>query len=217
MRVAIHQPNLWPWLGFFAKAKQADILVLLDDVPFSKGSYTNRVQIRGPKGPEWATVPVRHRLGQLIRDVKIDGNEWEPRIFAQLHRAYRASPMWRLAEESVSAVVASDESLADRNRNAITSMLEEFSLEVQIDSSSSLRSDVRPGTAGLIDLVRAVGGTHYVAGRGAAKYDDLAAWKSAGIGYEVARFAPPDALGLSALDVIVGDEHPGDVLARCIR
>ena len=42
--VAIHQPNYLPWLGYFHKIAAADIFVFLDDVPFSKGSYINRVK-----------------------------------------------------------------------------------------------------------------------------------------------------------------------------
>ena len=44
--VAIHQPNYLPWLGWFAKAARADVLVLLDDVQFEKGGWTNRVEVR---------------------------------------------------------------------------------------------------------------------------------------------------------------------------
>src|SRR5690606_21435204 len=43
--VAIHQPNYAPWLGYFHKLAQADVFVFLDDAQFSKGSYTNRVQV----------------------------------------------------------------------------------------------------------------------------------------------------------------------------
>ena len=38
-KVAIHQPNYLPWLGYFAKIKKCDIFVFLDDVQFSKNSW----------------------------------------------------------------------------------------------------------------------------------------------------------------------------------
>ena len=61
MTVAIHQPNYFPWVGYFYKIKAADIFIFLDDVDFSKGSYTNRCRIRSwaePSQMQWLTQPI---------------------------------------------------------------------------------------------------------------------------------------------------------------
>ena len=42
MKVAIHQPEHFPYLGFFEKMKHADLFVILDDVQYSKGNWQNR-------------------------------------------------------------------------------------------------------------------------------------------------------------------------------
>ena len=71
MKVAIHQPNFFPWAGFFSKIKNSDIFVLLDDTKCSKNSYfnRNRFSVNG-KETCWLTVPIPKRSYSLnIKDV----------------------------------------------------------------------------------------------------------------------------------------------------
>ena len=77
MKVAIHQPNYLPWMGYFHKMHHADVFIFLDDVQFTKGSHINRVKILSGKGPRWLTVPVvKVKLGQNIIDVRPSSNNW---------------------------------------------------------------------------------------------------------------------------------------------
>ena len=45
--VGIHQPNFFPWFGFFLKIARSDKFVFLDDAQTQKkgGSYLNRTKI----------------------------------------------------------------------------------------------------------------------------------------------------------------------------
>ena len=42
MKVAIHQPEHFPYMGFFEKMKSADLFVILDDVQYKKNNRQNR-------------------------------------------------------------------------------------------------------------------------------------------------------------------------------
>ena len=74
--VAIVQPTFLPWAGWFDLADQVDLLILLDDVAFSKQSWQQRNRLRTPEGLSYVTVPVRTagRLGQRIIDTEIAGD-----------------------------------------------------------------------------------------------------------------------------------------------
>ena len=75
-RVAVHQPNYFPWIGYFHKLAAADIFVLLDNVEFQRGnasSVTNRTTIKVSQGIQKMTVPVlRAGSSPLVQDVLID-------------------------------------------------------------------------------------------------------------------------------------------------
>ena len=40
--VVISQPMYFPWVGFLSQISMASTIIWLDDVQFSKGSFTNR-------------------------------------------------------------------------------------------------------------------------------------------------------------------------------
>ncbi len=75
MKITIHQPEHLPYCGFFQKVMKADKLIILDNVRFKKNNFQNRNRIVGVNGEQWITVPV-HNNGELIKDIKIDQDQW---------------------------------------------------------------------------------------------------------------------------------------------
>ena len=89
MRLAAHQPQYLPWLGYFDKMARADVFVLLDTVQYKKNEWQNRNRIRAAKGWQWITVPVRHRFPMRIDEVRIDDTSaWRRRHKEALRQAY---------------------------------------------------------------------------------------------------------------------------------
>ena len=56
--VVITQPMLFPWPGFFEQLMLADTYIYLDDAQFSKGSFTNRIQLLRGAERCWMTIPL---------------------------------------------------------------------------------------------------------------------------------------------------------------
>src|SRR5262245_46781818 len=93
MRLAAHQPQYLPWLGFFDKMDRADRFVLLDVVQYKKNEWQNRNRIRTATGWQWLTVPVHHRFPMSIREVAIDeSGSWRRKHREALRIHYARSP-----------------------------------------------------------------------------------------------------------------------------
>jgi hypothetical protein len=98
MILAGHQPNYLPYLGFFHKVAQADILAIVDNVQFVKRGtfgWMNRNRIRTKDGWMWLTVPVltKGKYHQLIIDTKINNDlPWGKKHFNAIYHNYHRTP-----------------------------------------------------------------------------------------------------------------------------
>src|SRR5688572_15416409 len=66
--VAIHQPNLFPWLGYFDKIARSDVFIYLDHVVNNPRSaiYPKRVRIMAGGKEHWLTLPLKNRSGETF-------------------------------------------------------------------------------------------------------------------------------------------------------
>jgi hypothetical protein len=211
--VAIHQPNLLPWLGYFYKLARADRFVFLDGVPFAKGSYTNRVQVKAATGPQWLTVPVltKGKLGQPIVEVACNENAgWRKKMMATLETNYRRCPHYQPYADGIRQVLsAAEDRLAEINIRLIRYVAEQLDIATATTRSSQMPC---PGKATdlLIALCKELGAETYLSGSGGANYQDEIAFRAAGIELIYANYQHPTypqafgpfAPGLSIVDLL---------------
>ncbi len=187
MLVAIHQPNFLPWLGWFDKLARADVFILLDSVAHQHGcsNYTNRVQILAAGSPRWLTVPVtrgeaaRHRIDQLR--IAEDG-VWRRKLRAGVSQSYARAGFFGETMGLVDAVLAEGgDRLCEMNIAGIEAIARALDLPCQRLVRASALDVTGRSTGLLVGLVQAAGGDAYLAGGGAAGYQDDMAFAAAGI------------------------------------
>jgi RimJ/RimL family protein N-acetyltransferase len=212
--VAIHQPNFFPWLGFFDKLRRCDAFVLLDTVAFSKGSWTNRSQVLVGGRKHWLTAPVRRSgIGEPIRDVLIDdGRDWRAKMVRTLRENYARAPAFAAAMPLVEQLIGCpSERLADYNELAIRRLVKELGLTHTTVVRASDLPVVGSATGLLVGLVRALSGTAYLAGGGAGGYQEDELFAASGIDLIRQNFEPPvypqpvaePVVGLSVIDALL--------------
>ena len=227
--VAIHQPNYLPWLGYFAKIARADVFVFLDDVQFSKNSYTNRVQILGAAGPRWLTIPVANRLGMAINIVMPARDDWARAHLDVLKQVYGDAPAFSAIWDDLRTFLNSAPSgdLASINQFLIKSISERLGFRCRFETSSSIDTGCAAADDRLVRLVTALAprGT-YLSGRGGAKYQDPEKFASAGLEFQYLNFRHPVyeqsestfVPGLSIVDVLfrMGWGRTAEILAEAV-
>jgi hypothetical protein len=196
-RVAIHQPNYFPWLGYFAKIARSDVFVLLDDVDYQSGnatSVTNRTRIKTAAGPHRLTVPVVRDSGPGIAQVEIDHRRaWARKHLETLRFAYARSPhraaTLGLAEEVLGRRPSR---LAALNADAISAVCGVLGLGTRIVASSTLAVASTDRNGRILEICARLDAAAYLSGAGGRKYNDPARFAEAGIALEYLDFAPPE-------------------------
>jgi hypothetical protein len=186
--VVISQPMLFPWPGLFEQIRLADHYVHYADVQFSKGSFTNRVQVKTAAGSRWLTVPLHSlQLGQRIDEVLIDERrDWRRSHLDLLAQAYEQAPF---RQEMLALVRRAyderSERLDDVVRASMTVCIEYLGLDQgRVWHDAQELAVPGQGSARVLDIVRRLGGATYVTGHGARHYLDHEAFERAGVAVE---------------------------------
>jgi hypothetical protein len=218
--VAIHQPNFFPWLGYFDKIRRAEVFVLLDAVDYPRpgsggmGSWCNRTRIAMQSEARWITCPLRRmRLGSPILAAEIDDSQpWRAKLLRTLETNYRKAPRYLQTMVLLEPLIKAPETnLAAFNIAAIGAIAACLGLSSRLVLQSSLPYSGN-ATELLISLVKAVGGSAYLAGGGTGGYQDDALFGECGVELvkqdfvaraygDPMRFLP----GLSVIDYLMQD------------
>ena len=185
--VAIHQPNFFPWLGYFDKIARSDVFVFLDDVQFPKtgGLWSNRVKMLVAGEARWITAPI-HRTFHgfaLTNEIRLnDEKPWRNKLLKTLNANYAKAPHYHETMDWLKPLILFPESnLANYNMLVIRTIAERIGLRHDHFVVSSSLGATGQATELLIDLTKRVGGDCYLCGGGAQGYQDDQAFIATGL------------------------------------
>lgn len=196
MVVTIHQPEHLPWLGFFDKIRQADLLVILDHVQYRRRYFQNRNRLRSSTGTVWVTAPVKvkGRYEQPIRDVQIDTEgdpRWRQRCWGSLTHCYGGAPYFDASASFFEGLYGKDwRWLVDLNEAIIDYLLSAFHIHIRRVTSSTLGVSGAKGEL-IYNICRAVGADTYLSGISGRTYLDMKRFEDAGIEVRFHEFHHP--------------------------
>lgn len=189
-RIVISQPMYFPWVGFLAQMSMADKFVWLDDIQFSKGSLSNRIQVKFSSGPKWMTIPLIKQGGsQQINEIKSSDNLWRTKHKAMLSQSLERSSYSEMSHQIFDDAVKQD-NLVEVLIQSAEQQAEFLDIRPKNIYRSSKLNVLGDASLRVLNLVKSMGGTEYITGHGAANYLDHSLFEDAGISVSYMDYAP---------------------------
>jgi hypothetical protein len=207
--VAIHQPNFFPWLGFFDKIYRSDLFVYLDHTRNNPRDplWTKRVKIIANKAEYWLIVPLsRHKSSIFlpISEMRISNSQFRKKHLRTIEQSYGKAPFF---DEIFPLIIAfyneADPYIANRNIDFINTVCEKLEITTPQIRTSDYEWE-KNGTELLIEILSRLNGTTYLCGGGAGGYQEDHKFEKAGFELIYQRFQHPSYQQLNTKDFIAG-------------
>ena len=171
----------------------ADVFVFLDNVQFRKNEFQNRNRICVHGRPQWLSVPVSFRFGDLIREVRIaDRPGWRKKMLRTLEHNYRRTLFYDVYAAGMDNILRTEwDNLAELNAATVRWLMKCFGITTRIVVASSLGDTSRERTKRLVEICQAVGADTYLSGSLARCYLEVGKFEDAGINVHFQQFAHP--------------------------
>lgn len=213
MKVAIHQPQYFPWPPYVHKVISADIFVYLDTVQFSKNGLQNRNQIRTSHGASWLTIPVKQKLGQSIAQTEIADQRCSMKHFKTLQAAYARTVGFERWRDELETLLARDyKMLVDLSVSSTNWMLGKLGVTTQLVRASEMKGIEGEASTLVASICKALSADIYLTGTGALAYLDANDFAAIRCDVEVQTWQPFEYTQAFSGDQFVADLSTLDLL-----
>lgn len=187
MKVAIHQPHYFPWMGYLDKMAKANLFIILDQVQLTSSTNMYRNRFLTSAGKErYLTVPFEKKgyMEKEFRNVLLNQQiDWQEKhknfIFSTYKKMTNFAEIWPLIKpvfekhyETVYQVSMDTIEIVRKIFGITTPMVLQSELEWRHDAK---KNDL------ILALCEATGANIYLSGNGARKYMDIVPFEQAGI------------------------------------
>lgn len=204
MRVAIHQPNFFPWLGLFQKIFLSEKFIFFDHVQAMGGrSWLSRNKILVNGKNVWLTMPVRKagRFGQRINEVEISyETNFLSKHLQTIELNYKKTKFFNeFFPKLVDIYESKPRYICDFNSRFIIEVCNFLELNCSFVSSNALLKanpylDNLSGNCLILEICRLVEADEYVSGTGCLDFIEPVSFKEKGIKFSFQEFVHPTYL-----------------------
>jgi hypothetical protein len=188
VKIGIHQPQYWPWPGYFSKILESDLFIFQQHVQYQKNSVINKNLIKGSNGEIALLIPVKKGSSfDSIYEKKVANYDWIEKHQKIIKEAYSKSPNFTRYYESVSKELSSYKGMqfVDILKKNVRFMCDLLEINTQIVDSSI--SEMY-GSDLVLEQVLISKGDTYITGTGGCAYLDIKKFKTKEINIEFKQY-----------------------------
>lgn len=140
MKIAIMQPYLFPYLGYFQLINAVDKFVIYDDVNFINRGWINRNKILVNNKANLFTIPLqKSSQNKLINEIQLSNSiSSREKVLDTIHRSYKKAPRFDEVFKLVSDILFYPENkISGFIYKALLELNKFLNIETQVIESSS--------------------------------------------------------------------------------
>jgi len=145
MTIAVMQPYLFPYIGYWQLIAAVDKFVLYDNIQFKKGGWFHRNNILSSGKKTLFTIPLKkdsYQLDVAERRLFEDASQHIKKIIYQIENEYKKAPYFNDVFPLLESIFSIDEkNLFLYIYNSITKVAEYLQIDTEIVLSSTLKID----------------------------------------------------------------------------
>lgn len=166
MKIAIMQPYVLPYIGYFQLINAVDKFVIYDDVNFIKKGWINRNNFLSNGKIHRFTIPlVNASQNRLIKDTYISkNNEWEADLLDTISNSYRKAPYFDVVFSVIKQILTHyEDNISNYNYNAMVLISKYLEIKTKFLFSSELNKDnLLKGSTKILDICKVLNATDYI-------------------------------------------------------
>ncbi len=216
--IAIHQPNYFPWVGYFIKAHLSHSFVFHEDVDLNMRSYTRRCSIRKTTATgldsQFLSIPISSKTPIKIKDCVVNNEiPWRINHINIIKKEYQKSPYYNSLMPVIEQMITqttSSKNLASINISILTTLFKLLSINPIFLTSSSLNL-TKKGHYLNLAILESLKANKYYSGIGSKVYQKEEDFLKRGIALEYVfsydylnknPYSTPQIKGLSIIDAL---------------
>ena len=166
MKLAIMQPYIFPYIGYYQLIGAVDKFVIYDDVNFISKGWINRNNLLVGNKSHLFTIPLREASqNRLIRDIRlIDEEGWKHKLLKTVEQSYKKAPFFPSVFPMIGSVLFSGvahigelASISLRTVSDYLGLRTEFVASSAVYDNSHLKAQQR-----ILDICRIEKADHYI-------------------------------------------------------
>lgn len=166
MTIAIMQPYIFPYIGYFQLINAVDKFIIYDDVNFINKGWINRNNLLVSGKPHLFTIPLKDASqNKLINEVELLTEEpWKKKFLKTIQQSYQKAPNYQNVFDFVEEIVYSDlKTIGELDLYSLKKVCTYMRINTEIVSSSTIykNTDLK-GQDRIIDICKQEKATHYI-------------------------------------------------------